>query len=111
MSIRDKILAANDRKRITMEIPEWDVTVHIAAMSAEDRDSWEKDMIKDKDKNIRARLVVRVLLDDDGERIFQDKDAKELGQKSAAVVDRVFAEAIKLNGLSGDDVEELAKNS
>lgn len=111
MKLRDKILSAKDRDSVPVEVPEWGVTVNIAAMSSAERDSWEKDMIQDREKNIRARLCVRVMLDDDGERIFKDEDAEELGKKAASALDRIFAEAIKLNGLSSDDVEELAKNS
>jgi hypothetical protein len=61
--------------------------------------------------NIRARLCAMAMVSDDGERIFTDADMKALGKKSAKALDRVFAVAQKLNGLSAGDVEELAKNS
>ena len=61
--------------------------------------------------NMRARLVGLTVIDDTGQRLFTDDEVDLLGAKSGAALDRVFAIAQKLNGLSGSDVEELSKNS
>ena len=60
--------------------------------------------------NVRARFAVLTLVDDKGARLFTDADAKVLGEKSAAALDRVFAVAQRLNGFSSLDAEDLAGN-
>jgi hypothetical protein len=49
-------------------------------------------------------------VDDDGNRVFGDNDIEVLGGKSAAALNRLFAVASRLSGLSGSDVEELTEN-
>ena len=61
--------------------------------------------------NMRARLVGLTVIAETGQRLFTDDEVDLLGAKSGAALDRVFAVAQKLNGLSGADVEELTKNS
>ena len=65
---------------------------------------------KDRVDNIRAVLVAMAVVDEDGNRLFTDKDVKALAKKSAAAMDRIFAETQKLNAVSDEDVEEMAKN-
>jgi len=61
--------------------------------------------------NVRARLCAISIVDETGKRMFSDEDVRALGRKSAAALDRVFAAAQRLSGLTDEDVEELAKNS
>ena len=115
MSLRDKILAAEDRKTVPLEIPEWDCTVGITTMSGSERDAFEAACLGDDGKmsmaNIRAKLAAFTVVDDTGKRVFGDGDAELLGEKSAAPLARIFDVSSKLNRLSKDDVAELAKNS
>lgn len=60
--------------------------------------------------NVRARLVAMCLVGEDGRRLFEDGDIESLGSKGAAALDRVFAVARRLSGLSNRDLEELVKN-
>jgi hypothetical protein len=62
-------------------------------------------------KNFRARLLVKCVTDDTGARIFTDDEAAKLGEQPADVLDRVFAVAQQVNGMTQKDVEDLAKNS
>lgn len=119
MSLRDDILAADDSEREEILIPKWTPEpLYVHVMSGLDRDDFEASMIQQRGKsqvqnlsNVRAKLAVRTLKDKDGARIFQDADAQALGAKSGAELQRVFEVARKLNRLSNEDVEELAKNS
>jgi hypothetical protein len=61
--------------------------------------------------NVRAKLVVRSVVDEDGNRVFRDQDAPALGEKSAAVLDKLYDVASRLSKVTQEDVEELAKNS
>ena len=61
--------------------------------------------------NIRAKLVARCIVGDDGEPMFKQNDVHELGLKSSAALDRIFEVASRLSGISKDDLEELGKDS
>lgn len=117
MSLRDQILAAQDREIREVEVPEWRLTVRVAAMSARARDLWEAEIIARRGKggagiydNMRASLLARCIVDADGQRVFNEQDVEALGEKSAAALDRLFSVASQLNGLSAEDQKELAGN-
>lgn len=121
MDLRNLILSAEDTTREAVTIPEWGaVTVYIKNLSAKDRDGWESSLITitsdGKAKrvnmiNMRTRLVVRCLVDEAGKRIFSDDDAEALGEKSAAVIARLFDACQRINALSGKEMAALEKNS
>lgn len=116
MSLRDTILQAQDIEQERVSVPEWGITVTIRGMTAGERDDFEASWFTDDAKpkrnlaNVRARLAVRCMLDDEGKRIFSDQDAEALGRKSGRAMDRVYAVASRLSGLGAKDAEELAKN-
>ena len=114
---KESILKADDLKRELVAVPEWGGEVYVRTMTGSERDDFESSMMDKKGrsradalKNIRARLCVLCLVSDGGEQIFTKTDVDALSKKSAAALDRVFTKAQKLNGLSGEDVEELAKS-
>ena len=94
-------------------------TVWVAAMSGTDRDQFEAENLGlsalDENtghlSNIRARLLVKCLTDEHGEKLFVDQDADQLGKIWCAPLDKAFAVAKKINGLSAADMEELEKNA
>ena len=118
MGMKEDILSSDDLPLVAVPTPEWKVTtVWIRTMSAAERDAFEASNIVRRGKqrdtnfaNIRARFVALCACDERGERIFSDADAGMLGNKSAAVLDRLFDAAQKANGVTEDDVKEMAKN-
>jgi len=111
---RDAILGADDLPKQEVEIPEWGGSVFVRTMTAGERDAYESSMLlngKPNLANMRAKLVVRTAVDEEGKRLFADADAEALGKKSASAVDKLFGVAQRLNGLTKKDVEELEKNS
>lgn len=111
MSIKDTILAADDVQTETVEVPEWGLTLHVRGMTGSERDQFEQSLMVERGgrrvmdtANIRAKAVVRCLVDDDGRRVFADGDANELGSKSAAVLERIYDVAARLSGLRDEDV-------
>lgn len=124
MNLRDQILAAQDANKEAVSVPEWGLEngLFIKTLSAKDRDQWETSMVsvdvgrqakvrKVNLANMRARLVVLTLVDVDGKRVLGDDDADALGEKSAAVIARLFDVAQRVNALSADEVKALEKNS
>lgn len=115
---REAILAAEDLPRELVEVPEWGGAVYVRALTGAERDQFEASIVEQRGRdvrmnmrNIRAKLVALTVVDEGGQRIFTDDDVAALGGKSAAALDRLFAVAQRLSGLSKEDVEELAKNS
>ena len=120
MSLLSKtaILAAQDLQTEDVEVPEWGGAVRVRSFTGRERDAFEASMVRGDGRdrrvdltNMRARLVGLTVIDESGQRLFTDEEADLLGAKSGAALDRVFAIAQKLNGLSGADVEELSKKS
>ncbi len=114
---REQILEVQDIQSQIVDVPEWGGSVKVQGMTGEERDGFEASTFKGKGKdiqlnwrNIRAKLVAHSVVNGDGKRVFNDRDVKALGKKSAAALDRVFAVAQELSGITQDDVEELAKN-
>ena len=113
-----EILAQDDLKYEDVQIPEWGgAFVRVRSMSASERDRFEAGTVQRNGKNvttnlenIRARLCIQCVVDESGERMFQEEDTFPLGGKSAAALDRIFAVAQRLNGLREEDVNELAAN-
>ena len=120
MSLLSKtaILAAQDLQTEDVEVPEWGGAVRVRSFTGRERDAFEASMVRGDGRdrkvdltNMRARLVGLTVIDETGQRLFTDDEVDLLGAKSGAALDRVFAVAQKLNGLSGADEEELSKNS
>jgi hypothetical protein len=116
---RDEILATTLPSE-TVDVPEWGGKVILRGLTAEERDDYEQAMVetspngeirpKRKLHNVRASLVVRCSVDEQGERVFSDEDEGLLGNKDAAVVDRLWDVCRKLCGMSTADEEKLAED-
>jgi hypothetical protein len=115
---RDDILKAEDNAPEELEIPEWGGSVLVRGMSGRERDAFEVSMRDQRSgqqipgamNNIRAKLVARCIVDDDGDRVFTDSDIAALGEKSGAAIDRIFDVASRLSGMSEYDEKEMAAN-
>lgn len=108
-----QIEAADDRKHEDVHVEEWGGEVRVIGLSGTDRDSYEASFVDAKGKpatqrlrNIRAKLLVKCLVNEDGIRLFADDQAKTLGAKNGAVVDRLFDVARRLSGIGQDAVAE-----
>ncbi len=110
---RDAILSASDLKKETIAVPEWGGEVIVSCMTGTQRDAWEQSLVANKTTalaNIRARLLVYALVDDQGNPMFTEKDIDALGKKSAAAIDRCVTVAQRLNRLTNEALEDLGKN-
>lgn len=111
---RDEILNLDDRKIEKVPTPEWGRDVYVRSFSGTERDSFDQAITGEDGRvsyaNLRAKLLVRCLCTEAGDRLFTDADADALGRKNAAALDRLFEVAQRLNGLAKGDVEKLVKN-
>lgn len=109
----EQILAADDLGLLEVKVKQWNGSVWIRVMSVAERDSYERMWIGKRDsgvENFRTEYLVRTLCDEKGSLLFTKEQIEKLGQKSGAVMARLFDAAIKHNGMSEADVEELGKS-
>jgi len=108
---RKAILATQDLDIRQVDVPEWGGGVAIRGLTARERDLFEASIGASVNlDNLRARLVVLTLCDDEGVRLLKDSDASKLGEKNAQVVDRLFEVARQMSGMTDQDVKELEGN-
>ena len=111
---KEQILAADDMGLLKITVPEWGGDVYIRVMTVGERDAYENEWQRKKDTGVddfRTKFLVRCLVDEKGNRLFDNADVIRLSQKSARVMNRVWLAAMDHNNLSDQSIEELAKNS
>ncbi|PRX90821.1 hypothetical protein [Allonocardiopsis opalescens] len=108
---RDQILSARDALTDYVDVPEWGGRVKIRSLSGTERDAFEAGIAGNGKKlrleNIRAKLVAKCAINEQGQQLFSTADTAALGRKNAAVLDRVFQACQKLSGITDEDVDEL----
>lgn len=123
IDLKSLILTSEDIDFEDHDVPEWGVKVRVRGMSGTDRDSFEAKMVAVRKggtgqevelrlNDFRSKVLVKCLVDpENGRRIFDDKEAAQLGGKSGAVIDRLFDIAKRLSGMDEDAEEEARGNS
>jgi len=114
MISKNDIFKSVDTTIEEVKVPEWGGSIFIKTLSGTDRDLFEGACAKASEnnnfKNIRAKLLVFSIVNEKGDKLFEEKDADKLGKKSSRVLDRLFTIAQKISGISKDDREEMEKN-
>lgn len=116
---KDQILEASDLKTEPVDVPEWNGSVNVRTMTGADRDAFEASLVtvdasgkvSQNLDNMRVKLLVVTVVDDNGNRLFDEGDIAMLGRKSTAAIERVYAAAARLNGIGAKAEADAAKNS
>jgi len=121
---RDGILEAVDVQTEKADVPEWGGEVIIRGLTGDELDAFQGSIRQFRptfdgkgmepvliQEGMRAKLLVKCLVDEAGERLFTDQDAPALGAKNGAVIDRLYDIATRLSGLSEEEKAELEGNS
>lgn len=90
----------------------------VKAMTARERTEWEKQFsdkktgktIKQRQDEIRARLIVATVIDATGGPLFADDDVPALMETDVGLVDLLVNAAFRLNSMKSADLDDLAKN-
>lgn len=116
LSKMDDILSLDDRPKIEVEVPEWNVKVYLRAMTGHDREAWEAHVAPSQEggrpniQGMRSKMVASCIVGEDGKRIFNVADEVKLASRSAAVIERLFDKCMELNGLTEEDEKKLVEN-
>ena len=115
---KNEILKANKLPTEIVATPEWGGEVIVKTLTGRERDAFEVDMLGDNKGNkklrlinIRAKLCARVMIGDDGNRLFSDKEVDKLGNMNCIPLDRIYEVASRLNKMTEEDIDELVEKS
>jgi hypothetical protein len=120
---RQQILEADDLRTVDVDVSDYwpePGVVRVSELTADSRDEFEQYLAavnrrvtngEQQYRYMRAPLVAMCLVDESGERVFSIDEVETLGRKNGQVLDRIFAEANKLNKIFGRFREDAAKNS
>lgn len=119
---RDQILEAARHAKIDREaltVPELGGEICVRGMSGKERDKFEEGLRIRKGKragqsdlrNFRAQLAVRVIVNEQGERLLNDGDADLFGTLPAGVLDRIIAKCTELSGKADEEIDDLGNGS
>ena len=116
MSLRDRILAADDIGKETITVPHWEVDVELRTMTASERSKMLASAVDENGQMDLEELYPRILIatvfdPKSGEAVFSGDDVAALANKSAAAVEFVAQKSMALSGLAGDAVDEAGKAS
>ncbi len=102
-----------------VETPELgaDTYVIVRGLTGSQRDAYEKACYKTVrgqrvlSDNVRAKLVVRCLVDDAGTLQYADSDVEAIGKLRADVLERIFDACRQMSGMVEGDLDEKKGDS
>lgn len=89
-----QIIAAQDRRYTEVDVPEWGGKVRLASLDADSSLKAERMIGKDTKDNPLSALLSYAIVDENGDRIFDEKSMEALGKKNPTVLVRLV-EAMK----------------
>lgn len=114
--IRDRIRKVRPYSSVTVDVPEWDITVEVRSMSLGARNDMAlvmtgADGASDM-KQFYPMVIATCTYDAEGEQVWGEEDIAWLNSLDAAILDKIAEPAMKLNGFTDKDkVEEEAGKS
>lgn len=100
--IRAAILGADDLERVTVAVPEWDMEVLVRGLTAGEVEEFGNAINNGKSTNMMARMVVAVVIHEDGSPVFTADDLDAVAGKNSGVIKRLFDAAQEASGLGED---------
>lgn len=105
--LREQILSADDLGRAEVPCPEWgaELVLTVRGLTAGEVETFGREVNDGDVANVMARMVTRVVMNGDGQRVFKDDDADALGGKNPKPIQRLFMAAQELSGIEEDPDE------
>ena len=111
---RAAILAADDIRYETVDVPEWGGTVRVRSLTGSERDKYDAESwalpsggkdAKGALTDFRVRRVAKAIVDENGASLFSEHDIAALGAKNGAVIDRIDDVVTRLSGMNQEAVK------
>jgi len=112
---REQILAAQDLQRSLEDVPEWGGSVYMVELTGPQRMAYNKAMTAiSQDGEVDPEEAIRIMIsmladliqDEEGNLLFTQDDVDALAKKSWPVLQRLSTAAMKLSGVSQEDLDE-----
>jgi len=112
---REAIIAsAAKMKTERLTIEEWGGDVIIRELTGKERDTIEAALLRGRDannfSNIRSKAVAKALIDENGNRLFDDNDIELINNLSSNVINTIFEAVNRISGMGELGEEDAAKN-
>jgi len=113
---RDDILNADDSQKEQVHVKQWGGDVFVRVMTGENRDHFEEECRRRTGtgtinyEGMKALLIVLTVVDEDSKPLFTEDDIAELNKKNGAAIDFLFQEALRVNAIGQQQLEEIAGN-
>lgn len=110
----DDIVGVNDAGVTPIDVPEWHGTVGIRVITGAEREQFQRAaraQQSGQDIDLRLLLLSMTLCDQQGDRLFVGDRLATLGAKSGVVLERLCAEAIRINRLGEEAESDAGKPS
>lgn len=98
-------------------VPGQDAKTFVRGMTGRERGEYEQAILEKKGKSremnlksFRGEILARTVVSEQGERLFESKDAEWLSDLPAMETEPIVDMAMKLSGIGEADVEELVGN-
>ena len=110
LSIKD-ILAADDRRPVKVDVPEWGGHIWMRPISGKQRDKLTTYQSDFPDETGHEFMVLLAMCQEDGTPIeFDELDVQDLKDKNNSVIVRLAEMAATLSSVSPQAVKETEKN-
>lgn len=107
---REQILAADDLEIVELEVPEWGGTVRLRELDAYTAQKLFKELEGADEMQVQVLMCAACIVGDDDQALFTAEDVAALQKKSALVISRIAAEAMKLSRGRREDAEAYRAN-
>ncbi len=118
-----EFLGRSDVQYLDVPVPEWAEDgvipiVRIKTLTNTEKEEFENAIAKQgadgiaktEIRGLRAKFLVKVIVDEEGKRVFDDSDAAALGQKSSSAIGRLFDAGTRHNRMFSTGLEDAVKN-
>ncbi len=113
---RAAILASDDLMKEQVNVP-WDLgdaKLYVRALRASEKDAYIAKTMRTGQfswsSDLTAALLVKVIVDENGARIFSDADVDALGAKDAGTLSELLNVMMRLSGMAPGEAEVIQGN-
>lgn len=116
MSLRDRILSANDIQGNSIQVEAWGVELEVRTITAVERSRLvamctKEDGNVDMEKMYPLLIIAAVFDPETGEKVFTADDMMLLQDKSASAIEFVAQEVMRMSGMLPKAVDEEGKGN
>ena len=105
------ILSVDDQRFDVVACPEWGGEVRVRGLTAYEQSVISKLVGDNRRNEVTIKVVQFGCVDENGDRLFDAEDLKQLSAKSYTVIERLGRKIYELTGFgNADEVEDAKKN-